>query len=190
MKSPRAGWVLGTCSLSVDAWAGSGDLALRVLSAEICHFSGPGHWQEDPNWTSAPGQGNRPAPGAPPLSQGLDLGGQKSSLGTLPFLVRENNICFGGGLQEYGDLTSRTKDLTRSLQQPTMPLPHLSYKRALLKASRSLGFLRHGPPVSLRGPATNLSLQTPTFWYCLASLCNGHTDLRSVTESKFEQSFL
>ena len=58
----------------------------------------------------------------------------------LPFLVRtENNICFGGGftgtLSPGHDLTSRTKDLTpRSLQQLTTPLPHLSYKRALLKA--------------------------------------------------------
>ena len=39
--------------------------------------------------------------GHPPRNQGLDLGGQKWSLGSLPFLVRtENNICFGGGSQE------------------------------------------------------------------------------------------
>ena len=77
-----------------------------------------------------------------PLSQGLDLGGQKLSLGTLPFLGRtEDNICFGGGLQEHGDLTSRTKDLTpRSLQQLTTPLSYLSYKRALLKTFGEFGF--------------------------------------------------
>ena len=50
--------------------------------------------------------------GSPPLSQDLDLGGRKLSLGTLPFLVRtENYICFGGDLQEHHDLTLRTKDL-------------------------------------------------------------------------------
>ena len=39
--------------------------------------------------------------GHPPRNQGLDLGGQKWSLGSLPFLVRtEDNICFGGGSQE------------------------------------------------------------------------------------------
>ena len=65
------------------------------------------------------------------------------SLGTLPFRVRtENNIFFGGSLQELRDLTvtSRTKDLTpRSLQRLTTPLPYLSYKRALLKAFGELG---------------------------------------------------
>ena len=40
--------------------------------------------------------------GHPPRNQGLDLGGQKWSLGSLPFLVRtENNICFGEGSQEH-----------------------------------------------------------------------------------------
>ena len=58
------------------------------------------------HWMNAPRQGNWPARGDPPLSQGLGLGKQKLSLGTLPFLVRtENNICFGGGLQGHCDLT-------------------------------------------------------------------------------------
>ena len=41
---------------------------------------------------------------SPPLSQDLDLGGQNSSLGILPFLIRpenNSNIGFGGGLQEH-----------------------------------------------------------------------------------------
>ena len=47
---------------------------------------------------NTPGQGNQ----HPSLSQGLDLTEQKLRLGTLPFLVRtENIICFGGGLREY-----------------------------------------------------------------------------------------
>ena len=40
------------------------------------------------------------------------------------------------------------------------------------------GFEGPEPPISLHGPAVNLSLlPTLTFWYCLASLCFEHKDL-------------
>ena len=60
----------------------------------------------------------------------------------LTFLVRtENNICFGEVYRNV--MTSRTKDLTpRSLHQLTTPLPHLPYKRALLKAFWEFGVFK------------------------------------------------
>ena len=77
-------WVSG--SLSNDSWAGSGDLAWRALPAEIYLF----------DWTQAlaggprlgtgpvlPGRVTSPHRYPHPLSQGLGLGGWKSSLGTL-----------------------------------------------------------------------------------------------------------
>ena len=60
----------------------------------------------------APGQGHQPTQEPPSLSQDLDLGGLKLSLGTLPFLVRtENNVFerFIGTLLPDHDLTSRVK---------------------------------------------------------------------------------
>ena len=40
----QSGWAPG--SLSDDSWVGSGNLALKELSAEICLlFAGPGHWR-------------------------------------------------------------------------------------------------------------------------------------------------
>lgn len=53
-KEPE-GW-LGPGHLAPSVTAGqglgtwSGDLALRASLPEICLFSGPGHWQKDPNW--------------------------------------------------------------------------------------------------------------------------------------------
>ena len=83
------------------------------------------------------------------------------------------------------DLTSGTKDLTpRNLQQLTMSQPHLSYKRAFLKAFRDQGFLGRESPVFLlcKGSAINLCLlQAQTFRHCLASLYVGHMDLCSIT---------
>ena len=82
--------------------------------------------------------------GPPPLSQDLDLRSWKLCLGNLLFLVKQR-ITFvwwrfiGTSLPNH-DLTSRTKDLTpRSLQQLITPLPHLSHKRALLKAFGGFG---------------------------------------------------
>ena len=106
--------------------------------------------------------------------------------------LEERLVCLIGGLQEHCDLTlgwptwtaARTKEPTpRSLQQLTTPFPHLASKSALLKALESSGFLRHELSVSLHGPSIKLSLlQTLTFWYCLASLSIGNTDLYSVTK--------
>ena len=82
-------------------------------------------------------------------------------------------------LQECCYLTSRTQDLTpRSLQQLTPPLPHFSCKRVLLRTLGEFGAFKRPAIHLLAGPSANLSLfQTPTFWYCLTSLCIGHMDL-------------
>ena len=51
-------------------------------------------------------------------------------------------------------------------------------KRFAESFGKSQGFLRQEPPISLLGPAVNLSLlQTLTFWWCLASLYIRYTDL-------------
>ena len=49
-------------------------------------------------------------------------------------------------------------------------------------------FGRHEPPNSVPGPTMNLSLlQTPGFWYCLASSCVRHTNLHSATHPKWDE---
>ena len=54
----------------------------------------------------------------------------------------------------------------RSLQQTTMTLPHLAFKNTLLKPFRQFRVSGHEPPVSLLGPAINLSLLlTPTLLF-------------------------
>ena len=76
-----------------------------VSPAEICLFS----WSwallggsRLPAGQTPSGRVTSPGWDLPPLSQSLDLRGQKLSL----LLVRtENNICLGGDLQEYGELT-------------------------------------------------------------------------------------
>ena len=61
-------------------------------------------------------------------------------------------------------MASRTTPKPRSLQQPTMSLPHLSYQRAVLKAFSDYGVLGHKPLTSLHEPLISLALfQTPTF---------------------------
>ena len=56
-----------------------------------------------------------------------------------------------------------------SMHQSTTPLPHLAFKKALLKSFRELRiFEGHEPPISLHGPATKLSLlQTLMFQFGL-----------------------
>ena len=54
----------------------------------------------------------------------------------------------------------------RTLQQLTTPLPHLTFKSALLKPFGEHGVLGAKPLISLRGPEIKLSLiQTPTFQF-------------------------
>ena len=64
---------------------------------------------------------------------------------------------------------TRTWDLNTKKFVTTNQVP--PSQSALLKASRSLGFLGHEPPVSLHDPAINLLLQSPMFWlvwsYCV-----------------------
>lgn len=56
-------------------------------------------------------------------------------------------------------LQERRIPLPRSLQQPTTPLPHLAFKSDFLKPLGEFGVWGgHKLPVSLHGPAINLSL--------------------------------
>ena len=70
-------WAPG--SLSDDSWAESGDLALRMLPAEIHLLSWAGHWLDDlgRGLDQCSGQGDRPAWGplliVRPGPQRLDL---------------------------------------------------------------------------------------------------------------------
>lgn len=79
--------------------------------------------------TNTPGQGHQPTQEPPSLSQDLDLGGLKLSLGTLPFLVRTENNVFerfiGTSLPDH-DRTSRTKALIQGSLQGLTTLPLLS----------------------------------------------------------------
>ena len=52
---PAGPWASG--SHSDGGWAGSGDLALRVLPVHHPSSARPGHWREDQDWcwTNSPG---------------------------------------------------------------------------------------------------------------------------------------
>ena len=145
-------WVPG--SLSHDSWAGSGNLALRKPPAETCLLLARTRTSEG---KVVPCLGPRPF-----------LSGQK-----ITFVKRFTET----SLLDY-ERTSRTKDLVPKSLQLTTLLPHLSWQRALLKAFGEFGVFKARATCLLSWPSINLSLlQTSTFWYCLTSLCAGHTDL-------------
>ena len=115
-EEPEGQLVWTPSSLSDDSWARCGNLAPRELPTEICLL----------------------------LARTGTLVGESCALGPCPFLSGQRITFvwqkFTGTLLPDHDLTSRTKDLTpRSLLQLTIPLPHLSCKRALLKAFREFG---------------------------------------------------
>jgi len=102
----------------------------------------------------------------------------------LPFLVRtESNMCFCGSLQERRDLKNKGSDPKKFATTNHVP-PSLFLREGFAVNFQGVwGFLRHESPVSLHGLAVTLSLlQTLTFWYCLASLFMGHTDLCLVKQ--------
>ena len=71
---------------------------------------------------------------------------------------------------------------------PVNPLPDLAFIMLCWNPWGVPSFGRHEPPISLPGPTINLSLlQTPTFWYWLASLCVRHTNVYSVTYPKLDK---
>ena len=145
-------WVPG--SLSHDSWAGSGNLVLRKPPAETCLLLARTRTSEG---KVVPCLGPRPF-----------LSGQK-----ITFVKRFTET----SLLDY-ERTSRTKDLVPKSLQLTTLLPHLSWQRALLKAFGEFGVFKARATSLLSWPSINLSLlQTSTFWYCLTSLCVGHTDL-------------
>ena len=76
----------------------------------------------------------------------------------------------------------------RSMQSKTMPLPHLAFKKALLK-SFNLEFGGHKPPIPLHGLATNLFLlQTPMVQFVWAH-CQTH-ELEFGKNVKYEMMFI
>ena len=114
MGDLRTSWV-GLQAPS-DGWAGSADLAVRDLPAEISLLLAR-------SWTSE---------------------GESCAWGPCPFLAEQRVTLvwwrFTGTLFTWPWCDSRIKDLTpRSLQQLTTPLPYLSWKRALLKALGEFG---------------------------------------------------
>ena len=157
-----------TDSLNNDSWARSGDRAPRELPTELCLFS-----------------------------QGSSLRGQKVCLGTLPFLIRtENNIYLVEMNRNtltwpWPDFKKRGTDTKNFVCKNYMPLPHLFCKMALLRAFRELEVFKAWATHLLTRSSINLSLlQTPMFWYCLASLCSGTQACVLVTSWQEKVSIL
>ena len=107
LRSLRASWVLAPGSLREDSWAEAGA------------------------WPEGAANGD-----LPPLQLGPGRQPDSCALRPFPFLSELRTfICLTEIYRNISYLTSRTKALTpESLQQLTMSLPHLSKKRALLKA--------------------------------------------------------
>ena len=190
LRSLRSSWVLGTWL--PQRWQlgrvwGPGPEWATNWDPNLQPGLGTGVRTQTGCWMNDLGQGNcplHPLQGPPTLGHAWTSKGESCALGPSPILSVQRVTfvwCrFTGTSYLTLDLTSRTKDLTpRSLQQLATPLPHLSYERALFKAFWEFGvFLRQETPISLHSLAINLSVfQTPAFWYCLTSLCIGHTDL-------------
>ena len=119
----------------------------RTQSAWVLSTWLPPWWQLARAW--GPGPEGTASWDLPALSQDLDLGGWKLSLGTLPFHVRtENDIHLVEIYRNiitwpWPDHRNKGSDSKKfAITNLTTPLLHLFYKRALLKALGEFGVFK------------------------------------------------
>ena len=152
------------------SWAGSGDLALRKLPTEICLLL----VRTGPSW------------------------GEGGALEPCLFLLEQNNICLVEVYRNiitwlWPDLKNKGSDRKKfTTHVPPSPFLEKGFAESLWGVQ---AFLRHELQTSLQGLVINLSLpQSRKFWYRLASLFIGHTDLcfrnMSSMQAKLLQSCL
>ena len=189
LRSLWAGWVLGAW---LPQWWQLGGVwgpdpegtAIWDLPPQL--GLGSGERTQTGCWTNAPGQGNGRCRDPFLLARAWTSEGESWALGPCSFFS-EQRITFvlvevyRNMTWPWPDFTNKGSDTKKLATTNLIPSLTFPIKGLCWKLLGSSGFLRHAPPVSLHGPAINLSLlQTEMYWSCLASLCVGHMDLRSV----------
>ena len=98
-----------------------------------------------------------------------------------PFLSEQNNTCFGEIYRNiitwpWPDLKNKGPDTLKLTTNHVPPSRFLG--KGFAESCQEFGVFKAWSTHLPAWPSINLYLfQTPMFWYCLASLCDGHMDL-------------
>ena len=175
--NPMAGAVCAEQSLWPSPWRMGGQRSPRatwVVGPRLPHW-----WRLGKVWGPVPeGAASR---NLPPLSQDWTLEGDGCARGPGLFLSEQRITFVWWRLTGTCYLTmtwpQETGSDNKSFAAIHHTLPRLSWNRASLRAFGQFEVSKAWATCLLAGPSVHRSLlQTHTFWYCLDSLCIGHTD--------------